>query len=64
MHQDTRPMRVVASTARWRLSESSTIPVLAITNGRSRIFIAPEDLEPIARTLVAVLEQYEAGDAA
>ncbi|GAB4095600.1 hypothetical protein GCM10028787_10750 [Brachybacterium horti] len=59
MNETTRPLTVVASTARWRLPDGDSMTVLAITNGRSRIFIAPEDLNAIARALVTVLEAQE-----
>lgn len=63
MHDDTRPMQVVASTARWRLPHGDSMTVLAITNGRSRIFIAPDDLEDITRTIATVLDRWKRGGA-
>ena len=59
MRDTTRPLAVVASTARWRLPDRESMTVLAITNGRSRIFIAPEDLPAIAQVLVDVLDAQE-----
>lgn len=59
MHEDTRPMPVVASTARWRLPDDKSMTVLAITNGRSRIFIDQADLPTIARLMVQMMEPQE-----
>ena len=59
MHETTRPLPVVASTARWRLPDNDSMTVLAITNGRSRIFISPEDLPAIAQVLIDVLDAQE-----
>lgn len=59
-HESTRPMPVVASTAHWRLPDNQSMTVLAITNGRSRIFIAPDDLEAIAGVLLGVLAKNQA----
>lgn len=59
MNETTRPLTVVASTARWRLPDGDSMTVLAITNGRSRIFISPDDLPNIARVMVTVLEAQE-----
>lgn len=59
MHETTRPLPVVASTARWRLPDDKSMTVLAITNGRSRIFISPDDLPNIARLMVQMMEQQE-----
>ena len=59
MNETTRPLPVVASTARWRLPDGDSMTVLAITNGRSRIFISPEDLPAIAQVLIDVLDAQE-----
>lgn len=59
MNDTTRPLAVVASTAQWRLPGQDSMTVLAITNGRSRIFISPEDLPNIARVMMTVLEAQE-----
>ena len=59
MNETTRPLPVVASTARWRLPDNDSMTVLAITNGRSRIFISPDDLPNIARVMMTVLDAQE-----
>lgn len=56
-HESIRPLAVVASTAHWRLPDNQSMTVLAVTNGRSRIFIAPDDLEAVAEVLLAVLDK-------
>ena len=56
----TRPIPVVATSARWYAGpHENTCTVLSITNGRSRIFVAPDDLPALAQAVCEVMDAQE-----